>query len=138
MNAKLKKSVVISVVAGFSMQLVACGTILYPERKGQSAGHLDPAVVVLDGIGLLFFLVPGVIAFAVDFSNGTIYLPGGVASVDSKEVNAIQISGEVTNEKIEQAIFEQTGEKVSLDDEGVQSREGTTTLSALNREVRFL
>jgi len=61
-----------------------------------------------------------------------------VASVDSKEVNAIQISGEVTNEKIEQAIFEQTGEKVSLDDEGVQSREGTTTLSALNREVRFL
>ncbi len=138
MNAKLKKSVVVSVVAGFSMQLVACGTILYPERKGQSAGHLDPAVVILDGIGLLFFLVPGVIAFAVDFSNGTIYLPGGVASVDSEKVNAIHISGEVTNEKIEQAIFEQTGEKVSLDDEAVQSREGTTTLSALNREVRFL
>lgn len=94
--------------------------------------------MILDGIGLLFFLVPGVIAFAVDFSNGTIYLPGGVASVDSDKVNAIQISGEVTNEKIEQAIFEQTGEEVRLDDEAIQSREGTTTLSALNREVRFL
>ena len=33
-------------------------------------------MAVLDGIGLLFFIIPGVIAFAVDFSNGTIYLPG--------------------------------------------------------------
>lgn len=40
MNTKLKKSVVISVVAGFSMQLVACGTILYPERKGQHSDTL--------------------------------------------------------------------------------------------------
>ena len=38
-------------------------------------------MAVLDGIGLLFFILPGVIAFAVDFSNGTIYLPG-TASVD--------------------------------------------------------
>lgn len=52
-----------------------CGTILYPERRGQPAGPLDLKVVALDAIGLLFFFVPGVIAFAVDFSNGTIYLP---------------------------------------------------------------
>jgi len=59
------------------LQLPACGTIMYPERKGQRAGRLDPAIVVLDAIGLLFFIIPGVIAFAVDFNNGTIYLPGG-------------------------------------------------------------
>jgi len=55
--------------------LLGCGTIFYPERRGQPAGMLDWKVVALDGIGLLFFFVPGVIAFAVDFNNGTIYLP---------------------------------------------------------------
>ena len=59
----------------FCFQLVSCGTILYPERRGQKAGRLDVGVVLLDGLGLLFFLIPGVIAFAVDFATGTIYLP---------------------------------------------------------------
>jgi hypothetical protein len=52
-----------------------CGTILYPERRGQPAGRLDWGVVALDGVGLLLFFVPGVIAFAVDFATGSIYLP---------------------------------------------------------------
>ncbi len=52
-----------------------CGTILYPERKGQPSGQIDWKIVALDGLGLLFFFIPGVIAFAVDFNNGTIYLP---------------------------------------------------------------
>ena len=54
---------------------VSCGTIIYPERRGQSASKIDVGVAVLDGIGLLVFLVPGVIAFAVDFATGAIYLP---------------------------------------------------------------
>lgn len=61
----------IFLVANFT----ACGTILYPERKGQRDGRLDAGVVVLDAVGLLFFIIPGVIAFAVDFSEGTIYFP---------------------------------------------------------------
>lgn len=64
------------IIAVLSFQLAACGTILYPERKGQRDGRLDIGVVLLDGIGLLFFIIPGVIAYAVDFTNGTIYLPG--------------------------------------------------------------
>jgi hypothetical protein len=52
-----------------------CGTIFYPERRGQPAGRLDWMIVALDGVGLLFFFVPGVIAFAVDFMTGAIYLP---------------------------------------------------------------
>lgn len=62
------------VTAG-ALTVVGCGTVLHPERRGQSAGPLDWKVVALDAIGLLFFFVPGVIAFAVDFNNGTIYLP---------------------------------------------------------------
>ncbi len=67
----------ISLIAAFSIALttVSCGTILYPERRGQSGGKLDTTVVILDSIGLLFFFVPGVIAFAVDFATGAIYLP---------------------------------------------------------------
>ena len=54
-----------------------CGTIMYPQRRGQRGGRVDAGVAVLDGIGLLFFIIPGVIAFAVDFGDGAIYLPGG-------------------------------------------------------------
>lgn len=53
-----------------------CGTILFPERIGQPrGGPLDWKVVALDTIGLVLFLVPGIIAFIVDFHNGTIFLP---------------------------------------------------------------
>lgn len=65
------------VSAAVSLSLAGCGTILYPQRKGQIDGRIDAGVAVLDAVGLLFFVIPGVIAFAVDFSNGTIYLPGG-------------------------------------------------------------
>ena len=60
-----------------------CGTLLYPERRGQSKGRIDPAVAVLDGIACLLFLVPGLIAFAVDFATGAIYLPPGRSELES-------------------------------------------------------
>lgn len=62
-------------LAAISALATGCGSILYPERVGQPRGALDWKVVGLDTLGLLFFFVPGVIAFAVDFYNGTIYLP---------------------------------------------------------------
>lgn len=58
-------------------QLSACGTLLYPERRGQTTGTIDVGVALLDAVGLLFFFVPGVVAFGVDFVTGGIYLPGG-------------------------------------------------------------
>jgi hypothetical protein len=58
-------------------QLIACGTLLYPERRGQGKGAIDPGVAILDGVGVLFFVVPGLIAFIVDISTGAIYLPSG-------------------------------------------------------------
>ncbi len=57
---------------------------MHPERKGQTSGRIDAGVAVLNGVGLLFFLIPGVIAYAVDFSNGTIYLPKGTADLDDR------------------------------------------------------
>lgn len=44
----------------------------------QTNGQIDIDVTLLDVIGLLFFFVSGVVAFAfgVDFITGAVYLPG--------------------------------------------------------------
>jgi hypothetical protein len=101
MKIKFSKSIVLILVACFLSQLVACGTILHPERKGQRAGQIDPAIAVFDAIGLLFFLIPGVIAFAVDFNNGTIYLPGGKrSSLSPEEMQRIKGQEGVNNAEL--------------------------------------
>lgn len=84
--------------------LSACGTIMYPERKGQIDGKIDPTVAILNGIGLLLFLIPGVIAFAVDFSNGTIYLPGTGRRAEAEDnVREVKFSGELTRARLDTA-----------------------------------
>ena len=56
-----------------------CGTLLFPERQDQPhSGKLDPNVLILDGIGLLFFILPGLVAFGIDALTGAAYLPVGV------------------------------------------------------------
>ena len=98
-------------------QLVGCGTIMYPERKGQKSGKIDSGVAVLDGIGLLLFIIPGIIAFAVDFNNGTIYLPGtSKASLDIQDIKQVKFDPKHNNiAGIERMIQEQTGYTVKLD-----------------------
>jgi hypothetical protein len=71
-----KRRVATFLATALAVQVSGCGTLLYPERKGQTGGKADATVVLLDCVGLLFFIIPGVIAFIVDFDNGTIYLPG--------------------------------------------------------------
>ncbi len=54
-----------------------CGTIFFSERNGRPhSNNIDWKIAALDGLGLILFFVPGVIAFVVDFSTGAIYLPG--------------------------------------------------------------
>jgi hypothetical protein len=97
--------------------LVSCGTILHPERRNQPAsGNIDAGIAVLDGIGLLFFIVPGVIAFAVDFSNNTIYLPRGHAKSKYTEIQIDKKLDEVT---IENIIHAETGKTIDLQQSNV-------------------
>lgn len=75
-NRRLKAlSLVLCTALG--LQLGGCGTILYPERRGQTSGHVDAGVAVMDGFWCLIFIIPGVVAFIVDFGNGAIYESGG-------------------------------------------------------------
>ena len=77
-------------------QLSACGSVFYPERRGQISGDIDPGVAILNGIGLLFYVIPGVIAFAIDFTTGAIYLPDERYSIAPQRLNeAVDADGEV-------------------------------------------
>ncbi len=103
-------------------QLVGCGTIMYPERKGQKGGKIDAGVAVLDGIGLLFFLIPGVIAFAVDFNNGTIYLPGTFGkSADQMNIREVKFDAKKANTSdLEMIIKKETGYEVKFDQDNMK------------------
>jgi hypothetical protein len=88
MLKKLMKTLYVLVFTVLIVQLAGCGTLMYPERKGQKGGRIDVGVAVLDGIGLLAYLVPGIIAYVLDFNNGTIYLP--VTAQGSSVLNDIK------------------------------------------------
>lgn len=105
-------------LVGASLSSSGCGTILYPERRGQPAGPLDWKVVALDAVGLLLFFIPGVIAFAVDFSNGTIYLPSNRISQSvgkRRSLRAVAVSREhLSRERIETVVTAEIGRPIRL------------------------
>jgi hypothetical protein len=120
---KLKKPVTkylaLFIAVLFLLQTAGCGTIIYPERRGQRSGRIDVGIAVLDGLGLLLFIIPGVIAFAVDFSTGAIYLPGGKSKtarrVNDGDVAEINISPNDLNiAKLDEILVAYTGEEVNL------------------------
>lgn len=94
------------------VQLTGCGTLLYPERRNQTPGRLDAGIVILDAIGLLFFLIPGLIAFAVDFSTGCIYLPARTLGEAPKTITFDPREESLSD--IEAMIERETGHPVSL------------------------
>jgi hypothetical protein len=95
--------------------------ILHPERRGQPpGGSLDWSIVALDAVGLLLFFIPGVIAFAVDFATGAIYLPPpgyGDAGKPTNDEQLVQIHvppAELTPHRLEQVASEHAGRDVRL------------------------
>lgn len=113
MNIKTLTKALVGI--GLVAHLTACGTLLYPERKGQTDGRIDPGVAALNGVGLLLFIIPGLIAFAVDFNNGTIYLPNSASNgEDSDELYAIKNDGPLTYQQAQQLIEKHTGQAVDL------------------------
>jgi hypothetical protein len=125
---QLKKLLLTAAMVGSILNLTSCGTWIHPERMGQISGRIDPGIAILDGIGLLFFIIPGVIAFAVDFSNGTIYLPPDGSRVsmrdatnDLTDMGAIETGKRpLTNTDIEIEVRDRTGKDIDLKSPNVQ------------------
>lgn len=107
-----------ALVAALLTQLSACGSIFYPDRRGQIDGKIDPAIAALNAFGLLFYIIPGVIAFAVDFATGAIYYaPGEHAQIDPQKLQpAINPDGSVDNLKLQAIIQAELGRSLPLDD----------------------
>jgi len=116
-----------AVVALFAVTLplspIGCGTLLHPERIGQPrTGRLDTAVCVLDGVGCLLFVIPGVIALIVDYGTGALYLPPGVAATGDGVVDPAtgltryELSSRTGSiDDLEAAIAARLGRSVDLD-----------------------
>ena len=113
-------SLVVCCVVFFN--IISCGTILYPERvgqsKNQSATDIDVFVFCLDGLWCFAFVIPGLVAWGVDFMTGAIYLPSNRASLNSSGKEKWQ-TVKVDPKKLNQAMLEKiiedhTGKNISL------------------------
>ncbi len=118
---KMKKLAAALAISATLAHTAGCGVLLHPERQGQKGGDIDVNIAVLDGIGLFFFLVPGLVAFAVDFYQGTIFLPGTYSGSTESGLEEIQITGPVTEEAIEQALKEKLGQDIDISSPNVQA-----------------
>jgi hypothetical protein len=75
-NPTVNRRIALVLTIALAIESASCGTVIHPDRCGRPhSGALDPSIVVLDGLGVLVFLIPGVVAFIVDFSTGAIWLP---------------------------------------------------------------
>lgn len=98
-------------------QLTACGTLFYPDRRGQIEGRIDPAVAALNAVGILFYVIPGLIAFGIDFATGAIYLPNDQYSIAPEKLrDAVGEDGRIDQARLKAIVQQETGLDLPLDD----------------------
>ena len=122
-----------ALIATLLTQLTACGTIFYPDRRGQIGGKIDPVVAAMDAIGILFYVIPGLIAFGVDFATGAIYLPHGrTAQVAPEKLNeAIGENGKVDKSKLQAILESELGQRLPLNDPRLIQHQGSVEQLAM-------
>lgn len=121
------------VVAALLTQLSACGSIFFPDRRGQIDGKIDPMIAVLDAVGLLFYVIPGLIAFGVDFATGAIYFPPGKTAhiAPEKLREAIGFDGQVDNSKLQAILESELGGSFPLNDPRLIQHKGSVQQLAM-------
>ncbi|VTP91935.1 Polyribonucleotide nucleotidyltransferase (polynucleotide phosphorylase) [Pseudomonas aeruginosa] len=103
--------------AALLSQLSACGTLFYPSDAARSTVASIRPSVAFDAIGLLFYIIPGLIAFGVDFATGAIYLPDAKYSVAPEVLkDAVGADGKVDNRKLRAILEREIGRELPLDD----------------------
>ena len=127
LNRGIIKALSVVILVVLVTQIAGCGTIMYPERRGQKLhGDVDTRVAILDAVGLLFFIIPGLIAFGVDFYTGAIYLRPGEKQVwgqtqNKPEVVVIRVDpNQLDRNLIEKIVSDHIGQTISLDDRQLQ------------------
>ncbi len=121
-----RRTIIAGLTAGATALLSGCGTILYPDRAYQKKrGRLDPAIVILDGIGLFFFVIPGLVAFAVDFTTGAIYFPADYEPGDRERTifDPYNAEAKLDQNEIERVVALKTGKQIDLKNDPVRVME---------------
>ena len=118
-------------------QLTACGTVFYPERRGQISGEIDPGVAILNGIGLLFYVIPGLVAFAVDFTTGAIYFPDERYSIAPERLQqAVDADGQVDQARLQSILQQDLGVDIPLRQAQLITQPGAAQLALLGVPAR--
>ncbi|HOO39334.1 MAG TPA: hypothetical protein PLU81_04725 [Deltaproteobacteria bacterium] len=126
MVSRLKRFLSTVILVTMLVSLTSCGYFLYPERRYQQKGELDFPIMILDGSSLLFaaitgqaaIAVIGVVALAVDFTSGSIYLP----AKDKKaglEVFPFDNTKPLTKTDLESILSEYSGSPVHIDTDSI-------------------
>ena len=135
LTKRVIRTISVIIFLAMVMPMVSCGTLLYPERRysdiqvDPGGRRIDPAVAVLDAVGLLFFVIPGVIAFAVDFGTGAIYFPKAERESNAKTQEqqkrmVVHLNpDEIDKDTIERIISAEAGIPISFDDKRMQAFE---------------
>lgn len=87
MNRILYRTLAVLVAVSFTFLAADCGTILYPERLRQEpSGKVHAPTLIMDCLWLFVFIIPGVVAIAVDLANRTMYYSEAeLSSIDRNE-----------------------------------------------------
>ena len=114
----MKKAISCALAASFVFAATGCGTLFRSDRIGKSSSdRIDPAIMILDCCGLLFGLIPGVVALVLDFNNKTIYYSSSeVAGIPGSTENMVAIQVEdMSEEAIAAALSEALGREIRYD-----------------------
>jgi hypothetical protein len=125
-NKRFIKVLSVIVLGAFVIQIAGCGTIFYPERRGQTVhGGIDIVVAVTDSLWFIAFIIPGFIAWGIDLYTGALYMPPGQTRLTSQPNNPDMVVVKVNPKQLDQKMIEQivskhVGQNINLDDPNVQ------------------
>ncbi len=110
-------SLSLAVITAFAC--CSCGTILKGERRDSKPSHqVDVKIFALDCVGLIFGIVPGVVALIVDYSNDTIYYSveemnaKNKADVNLSKMKSIHVA-DMSREGIARALSAELGRPIA-------------------------
>jgi hypothetical protein len=110
LRTKLVSSVSLVLIIALVIHLAGCGTIIYPERRGQTTGRIDIGIAILDAAWLIVFIIPGVVAFGVDFATGAIYMPSARHKPQMEAMTVIRLHpDDLHSTTIEDVVTKYTG-----------------------------
>src|SRR5690606_29936038 len=96
-----------------------------------------PGVAILNGIGLLFYVIPGLIAFAVDFATGAIYFPDERYTIAPERLQqAVDAQGQVDPALLKAILQQELALELPLEQAQRVSEPGAAQLALLGLPAR--